>query len=569
MAVKHFITGGLGLSPGTLKWLITDGLLPGDMPAPSTAVWEFHFDFDADHALDAGDDISSYVKRANWQLGFASPAERIARESTLELTLRNSDKRFSPENAASPHYPNFTLGRSIRVQCTFNGNTYSMILTESGPIKPVPNTKGARETMLTSVDFLGKAQRAEVNIPVLENVTADVALRQILLATEIYPPSFDGRWRLGKIGAAELGVNTVLGTLADLLAEADVGQSVLPFVGDNWNETSMYAAMEELAGREYGRIFLNRDGALVFWNRDRPLEKTTPDFTLSDADIADYVYSFGDQIINYAVATATPRKVGAAADDVLGVLDKAVKLRSGETKEIIIRYKSTAEGVDIGGKNAIEPARTTDWQINSLEDGSGEDWTESQVFVAGNLVYRVTADLVEESATRSVVAWTNNGVEDVWLQAGAQVRGQKITTFSAVAMESLDSDSIKAYGRFPFSYGYPLDDVDLAAGIASFTVRRLKSPVGTAKQITLQAHKSADILEKCLTYTIGNMVRITESQTGSTADYFIIGEAWEWSIKEWMCTWFLEPAQHAQADYWLLGVVGRSELGQKTYLGPF
>src|SRR5690242_14226842 len=65
----------------------------------------------------AYDDISAYVESASGQLGMSSTYDNVAAEGTLNLTLRNTTKIFSPENSASPFYsfdssadPNFPSG---------------------------------------------------------------------------------------------------------------------------------------------------------------------------------------------------------------------------------------------------------------------------------------------------------------------------------------------------------------------------------------------------------------------------------------------------------------------------
>jgi archaeosine-15-forming tRNA-guanine transglycosylase len=48
------------------------------------------------------DDVTTYTMKAGWFLGMREAYEVVAQQSSLALTLRNVDKRFSPEYTASP-----------------------------------------------------------------------------------------------------------------------------------------------------------------------------------------------------------------------------------------------------------------------------------------------------------------------------------------------------------------------------------------------------------------------------------------------------------------------------------
>jgi hypothetical protein len=56
------------------------------------------------------------VITANWFLGMRGPYREIADDSMLELTLDNSDRRFSPEYAASPLAGLLVPFRPVRIQ---------------------------------------------------------------------------------------------------------------------------------------------------------------------------------------------------------------------------------------------------------------------------------------------------------------------------------------------------------------------------------------------------------------------------------------------------------------------
>jgi len=68
-----------------------------------TTTWQIKVDWDRKGDFsDPADDITAYVSFIDWELGMRRPYGDTARDSVLEMTLDNSDRRFSPENASSP-----------------------------------------------------------------------------------------------------------------------------------------------------------------------------------------------------------------------------------------------------------------------------------------------------------------------------------------------------------------------------------------------------------------------------------------------------------------------------------
>ena len=111
-----------------------------------SATWTIAIDLndDGDFA-DTGEDITSKVMSASWQLGFAAPYDVISRAATCNLVLNNSDKEYSPENASSSIYPNFTRNKVIRIQSTYSAVTRTHFLGRITSIAPLGNTLGNRK----------------------------------------------------------------------------------------------------------------------------------------------------------------------------------------------------------------------------------------------------------------------------------------------------------------------------------------------------------------------------------------------------------------------------------------
>lgn len=518
------------------------------------ATFGFYIDLnrDGDYS-DTGEDVTQYVKRAEWQLGFVPPMEAIARDGTLTLTLNNASGKFSPEGGSA--LSGFKRGRVIKIESVYSAVTRRMMTAWMKGARPSPFVWGNRETLVDTEGYFSRAQRTEVFVPVQQSVTGDVVVDAILSNSLLYPPGFSGRWLLGVTGFSELGQNTLIGATSDYL-DADVGKTVFNYIGDEWRDgASIYSALREVAGREYGYVFLNRNGVLEFWNRHHLLLETTVQATFTNTMIGiDYVY--GETVINRVFVKAAPR-IASGSAVTLGQLDKAVKVEAGSAKEISFRYTDTSYGAKVAGKNAIAPVQTTDFLANSAEDGSGTNYTTS-----------VTTAITDEAANRVTVRFTNTAGVDVWIQVGAKVRGTKITSYPVVDVMRSDSDSISEFGYNDYTYPFTMDSVADAEAIASYLLNRFKQPFGVVKSMTLSPRRNDGLMTQCLARTIGDRITIVEAQTGVSADYFIIGErhTWDQAGKNYQVTWYLEPADPVQ--YWVLSVTNFSELGQTTRIAP-
>lgn len=534
---------------GFLSPLILTGISASPV-APSLdtrATWEIAIDFGRDNAFSGDDVITDYVRSITWTLGFRETFAPIANVGTLSMTLRNTDRRFSPENSNSPHFPNFTHGRPVRVRSTANGVTRTHFLGWIDYIQPEPGQYLERQTQVQVKGFLNRAQTAETFIPVMQDVTADEVVSAIMQGSGIYPPACNG-WILGVFSLGGITLNN----FSDFLT-TETGVANFGVVGDQWGDrTTAYGALRDVAGREGGRIFEDRDGVIHFWNRDHLTLDTVADASF-DNSMSQMEYRYGDLFVNRVIVTARPRKMGTT-DEVLGQLDKAVKILAGESKEISFRYADQDAGVSVAGKNALAPVANTDYEANSAEDGSGTDYTSS-----------VTAVIVEESATRSKILFSNSAIVDVWIQPGATIRGTKITDYGQIDVERMDADSIVEFGPRYYTYPFEMDDVAEAENMASFILDNRNRARGRIASMMLPGYRDAATLEQCLSRTIGDRITVVEEQTDINGAYFIIGETHQLEMNgDYRVTWLLEPAVFA---YWVLEQSGAGELGEMTNLG--
>ena len=110
------------------------------------------------------------------------------------------------------------------------------------------------------------------------------------------------------------------------------------------------------------------------------------------------------------------------------------------------------------------------------------------------------------------------------------------------------------------------EDALVADDAATALLSAWKSPVSIGKRVEFIANNSDDLMSNALLYEPGDKITITETVTGIDLDYFINGI--DFSIDEneiLKVAWILTPA--SLVKYWILGIIGSSELGETTVLG--
>jgi hypothetical protein len=82
-----------------------------------TTQWTIAIDWNRDGDFtDTYDNITDRIISANWFLGMDEAYMDAADASSLTLTLNNSDRRYSPEYAASPLNGSLVPFRPVRIQ---------------------------------------------------------------------------------------------------------------------------------------------------------------------------------------------------------------------------------------------------------------------------------------------------------------------------------------------------------------------------------------------------------------------------------------------------------------------
>lgn len=507
----------------------------------SVTQWKVWIDWDDDKALAGYDDISDYWKQMEWDLGFRAPERFAADENRCRITLKNADKRFSPENTGGTYYGKLVPHKFMRIQSIHP--THGTVTHWTGWIDTILPTWNERGELIATIEGCGPKRYYEdkrVSMTLMQDVTADQAVEAIILQAGA-PPALDSDLRLDTPGHAELDSNAILPDLTQRYV-LDEGLTTFPYVGDTWDDTAAYPAIAQLAEAERGRFFFDRLGRAIFWGRDYLQQITTAGGTLSPYQRADYVY--GQDIINQVIVRNYPRLIEENAT--LWTLSEPVTVSANNDKDITARYTESNSDVKVGGHEVVIPS-------------VGAATLHYTPVDAG-----LQITLVEQAASTKITL-TNSSGDDVTVDT-LVLKGTKLTAYQVEEYKAEDLTSIALYGKREYKLDNKLmADGDYANDLANFLLHIKANPRGYLKTVGIRV-RDDDTETMAITWEIGDRIYISEAQTVHADDYFILGEQHrvaEGGLHD--VTFTLERA--ATHRVLLLDTVGLAELDENAYLG--
>lgn len=511
-----------------------------------SATYTVAIDWDDDGDFtDPGENITADVLHMTWRLGLAQPYDSLAPPISARITLRNPSRDYSPEYSSHDLQP----GKPIRIQSHDGLTTRTHFTGFITRVEPTPGTLGQRQTVIHASGPEPWLSQHRIRLPPQVNVTADQVITALLDSLNLRLPVIGGYWLLDVPGQAELDTNTRLGGTYPRLIET--GQSTFAYVADTWGAgLPADEALRQMAESERGRVFVNRFGEIVFFNRHHTLLATTALASfVNNMDGLEYAY--GADVTNRVQVALTPRSIGAAGTT-LWLLENAQVIQPGETcvRRIGAPFRD-ADSRPIGALAVITPVAGVDYQANTLADGTGAD-------VTAQLAVR----LVETGASGATLEIRNNSTSKVYLLAGAKLRGTPIIQGDPVLVEQVDWASVNLYGLNTLQLTTPaLGALEDADQLTRFELARRKDPRGVVRSLDLTGTLH---LAQILARALFDRITIQDSQTDHAADYFIIAEEHEVDLggARHRCRWLLEPA--SASAFWVLD---SSRLDQTTVVG--
>lgn len=463
----------------------------------------------------------------------AGPLDIAAGSGQFNFALNNAPPNsgnvlgyYSPENVNCR--PGFHVG--IRTDFYYMQDTtpYHKFCGWLNSIDPRPGKSGDRKTLCQSLDWFNEAAKGRLFVATQLNVRADEILDDVFSAVA-RPP---------------------------IARSLDQGDSTFAYSFDS-SESESESALTEIqrvAQSEFGRCY--QQGDTVYFKNRTSLIQAVVDAVISDDDIMRMnATQEGTLVLNRVFTTIHPRRVDAVTTTVLVTLQGTPSVPAGESITLNGRFTDPAmRAIRVGGTDMRNPVATTDYTMNSASDGSGVDLTSQ---------FTVTATYYA-----STVRWVvkNNSATTGYITL-LQGRGRGIYDYDPVDVEHSDSDSIAAYGEASFSIDMTyLSDQNTADAVGDFILQIWKSPQAIGVDIEVMC-LSSDLFNKVLALGPGKAVGLMETVSGISSTYHVQSERVRVEPGRLVYASYLLK-KVISADYWTLGVVGLSELGETTILAP-
>jgi len=508
------------------------------------ATYQVHVDWERNaNYTGTYDNISPYVRNIRAFTGFREPFTSVAGEQTLTIELDNSDRRFSPEYSSSPLYGYRFSGRPIRVQAINSGTTVLWTGVTS-TITPQTGRNGEKRAILQATGMKRYLDKAEVKIPIQIGKRTDEIIQAVVESVPYAEPLVSGPWSVGVVGYSEIGNSTYIGT-GVLSTSLDTGVLIPSYAGDKWKDgVTAYEAIRQVVESERGKWFFNRSGVGVFWNRTRLLQDYTTDATYTDSQFIQTDYVYGDGVKNAVICKFYPREV-ETGESIVWQLEKPLTVNAGTEKKLRARFGDQNSDERLSVINPVRPRENT---VDFVATGTGYLISWKADAVGAEMVFVAPAG---DFTINTLV-----------------IRGQRLTSYSPAEVSAVNGESVFYEGRQEIAFNLQLiDDALQAQTIADYEISRRSSASGYMRSVTL-LNRDATTLAAVINRTVGDRIRVIETQTNHDRGYFIIGEELEIDNagKTHQVTWFLEPANNNA--YWLIGVSGYSEIGQTAIVAP-
>lgn len=451
------------------------------------------------------------------------PLTRIARTGEFVFYLNNTTGRYSPGHAGA--LTGWKTGIPVKLVMSYDGRSYLSLWHIASPdgIEIDPGIYGPRRARVTCLDWFDYADKwPVVNPGVLTNKRGGEIMTQILALMDKQPANtgFDTTVNLfptvfGTVTSRTTAlkeavkVNTSEGGYFYIHCDDVYGESLV--LESATHRSGLDAETPVFLAAPDGTALTDENDVALTDENDVPLVDDEMAVTSLTSIITDADIVHGKNVINYLTAWAYPARLDASPV-VLWQLNEPTAIAPGQTVTIKGSYINPTGGLPCNGQSMITPVATTDYLFYENSDGTGTNLTAN--IVLDSVVYGT------EGFTHHV---RNGGTTTGYLTSYAP-RGTGIYYESPTQRTASDSDSIAERGAITETlHAKYQKTTNWINALIDTWLEQEKHPGTRVNSVNFCANDSPAAMQAFLNLHIGDVVRVTESQTALDTFAYIQG----------------------------------------------
>lgn len=487
------------------------------------------------------DDISGDLLNLRWQLGHNNFYGTIPFEGTLEITLTNVDKKYSPAYTDSPLHGSLKMNLRTIVQMKDPSETEWTTMwtgwTESYQVSV--GSARERNARIKARQGVFRFREGSLVINPYRNSRIDPVMHDLVV---------NSGWLLGyyndDFDPDDYGIY-------DVWERIDKGVTSYEYIGDGWNNTvDLEAGMKDLLEAENAKLIINRRGALELHNRNSTAYTGFPKAVINIDELNKTDYEYGAKMINTVEVSVTPKE--SATDEVIWDSKGDIYVPANGTSEQFKLEFTFEEGLPKSIENIQLNQENMDVRVASGKRDEPTEEYDNPFEITDPVVLANVTIQAEQLATGEVFVYVQND-NDFKVYVAFKIKGNYIRSGEGIIYVYKDEDAI-ADSKAVFTEKITTKIATTGAqtkGLAEYRLLRDAYPSGEFKSIELISKDTANF-NMIKSMTIGDIILVSESQTGEqNKPHIIVGE--QSNAKNGMLKITFQLARTLETAYFRLG----------------
>lgn len=505
--------------------------------------------FNVGHSTNRYDVITADVKSVRAKLGKGKWTNPMPAEGITNLTLDNTTRRYSPEYSGSPLYGYIRQRQLMTVDFyrTASAEWKRGFTGWTRPFEPDYGKNSKKECSMSAQQGIFQLDDNPYNGQTSGETKADAIIRDIINTVYTsgatpYQVVFD-----------QSGFDECYFDDPDDIMQLETGVSDLAMTGEDWGpKTPASRVIKDMLDVERGLFYIDRNGVVVFRNRQHyvdPATAPTPTSISLDGEANSGKYVHGESYKNVVRVNYKPSSN----------LEGEIVWRS-RGNGIRLNGKTKAKKVEVRFEYDDERKMTVS-TINPFNDGSVDASSYTASTLSG-------VDITDQVSV--VLEQLENGAAQLSMTHYGSVRAQVVVIIRGTIVESAGGESVEVVaedslggGKYDLTQNVKLIQEETeATNLANHLLDMLQDEFGQFLNITIKSRNDTWMARQ-LDLEVGDLITVSEYQTGHSGEYISIGETLDWASGLLTSSHTLHP-QFRTNKYWILGT---SLLGTDTYLG--